>query len=128
MVPAPSSAKPRARAGAVRRALPHRLASTRNAAATMATGKLAVWLVKADAADVEIALHCAAAAKHGYIALTASAHIMQEQKILKNLVQDARKAGGLCGSQARAEVQPRAHDGAASSLTAQARSFHALNE
>ena len=99
MVPAPSSAKPRARAGAVRRALPHRLASTRNAAATMATGKLAVWLVKADAADVEIALHCAAAAKHGYIALTASAHIMQEQKILKNLVQDARKAGGLCGSQ-----------------------------
>ena len=54
MVPAPSSAKPRARAGAVRRALPHRLASTRNAAATMAEGLIIVWLAEADAADVEM--------------------------------------------------------------------------
>ena len=81
MVPAPSSAKPRARAGAVRRALPHRLASTRNAAATMAEGLIVVCLAEADAADVEIALHRAVAGKHGYIALTASAHVMQEREI-----------------------------------------------
>ncbi len=86
MVPAPSSAKPRARAGAVRRALPHRLASTRNAAATMAEGLIVVCLAEADAADVEIALHCAKAVKHGYIALTASAHVMQEREILKPMV------------------------------------------
>ena len=99
MVPAPSSAKPRARAGAVRRALPHRLALTRNATATMAKGLIAVWLVKADAADVEIESHCAKAVKHGYIALIASAHIMQERKILKIMVQDAlRESGRLCGS------------------------------
>jgi hypothetical protein len=99
LVPAPSSAKPRARAGAVRRALPHRLASTRNAAATMAEGLIVVWLAEADADDVEIALHRAKAVKHGYIALTASAHIMQEQKILKPMVQDAlRESGRLCGS------------------------------
>ena len=98
MVPAPSSAKPRACAGAVRRALPHRLASTRNAAATMAEGRIVVWLAQADAAGAEGELHCAAAAKHGYIALTAVSHVMQERKILKIMFQDAREAGRLCGS------------------------------
>ena len=99
MVPAPSSVKPRARAGSVRRALPHRLALTRNATATMPEGLIVVWLAEADAGDVEIALHRAKAVKHGYIALTASAHIMQEQQILKPMVQDAlRESGRLCGS------------------------------
>ena len=64
MVPAPSSAKRRARAGAVRRARPHRLAATRNATATMAEGLIVVWLAEADAADVEIESHCAKAVKH----------------------------------------------------------------
>ena len=92
MVPAPSSAKPRARAGAVRRALPHRLASTRNAAATMAEGLIVVCLAEADAADVEIALHRAVAGKHGYIALTASAHVMQEREILSRSAMVASEA------------------------------------
>ena len=99
MVPAPSSAKPRARAVAGRRALPHRLASTRNAAATMVDGELVHWIAQADAAGAESELHRAAAGKHGYIALTFSAHIMQEQQILKPMVQDAlRESGRLCGS------------------------------
>jgi hypothetical protein len=64
----------------------------------MAEGRIVVWLAEADAADVEIESHCAKAAKHGYIALTAVSHVMQEQKILKIMVQDAREAGRLCGS------------------------------
>ena len=55
----------------------------------MAEGLIVVCLAEADAADVEIALHRAVAGKHGYIALTASAHVMQEREILKPMVQHA---------------------------------------
>ena len=65
----------------------------------MAASQLAHLIAQADAAGAESELHHTEAVKHGYKALTFSAHIMQERKILKIMVQDAlRESGRLCGS------------------------------
>ncbi|CAH0373158.1 unnamed protein product [Pelagomonas calceolata] len=65
----------------------------------MAASQLAHLIAQADAAGAESELHHTEAVKHGYKALTFSAHIMQERKILEPMVQDAlRESGRLCGS------------------------------